>query len=69
MKLAVRVNHHKETKKKYLKSRPKVWRDGSATKNTGCSFRESRFDSQNPHGKSQIFITPVPRDLMLSSDL
>ena len=28
IKLAVRVNHHKKTKKKHLKCRPKVWRDG-----------------------------------------
>lgn len=27
-----------------------TWRDGSASKNTGCSLRRSRFHSEYPHG-------------------
>ena len=29
------------------------WRDGSVGKSTGCSFRGSEFNSQQPHGGSQ----------------
>jgi hypothetical protein len=40
-----------------------VWRDGSAVKNTGCSSRRPGFNSQHPHGTSQLSVTPVPEDL------
>jgi hypothetical protein len=39
------------------------WRDGSMVKNIDCSSRESGFNSQHPHGCSQLYITPVPGDL------
>jgi hypothetical protein len=32
------------------------WRDGSEAKNTGCSFRGPEFNSQQPHGGSQLSI-------------
>jgi hypothetical protein len=33
------------------------WRDGSAIKSTGCSSKGPEFNSQQPHGGSQPFIT------------
>lgn len=36
------------------------------TKSTDCSFKESRFDSQNPQSSSESPITPVPGDLKSS---
>ena len=36
------------------------WQDGSAVKSPGRSFIE--FNSQHPHGSSQLFVTPVPGD-------
>jgi hypothetical protein len=33
--------------------RTRGWRDGSAAKNTDCSFRGPEFKSQQPHGGSQ----------------
>jgi hypothetical protein len=39
-----------------------AWRGGSAVESTGCSFREWGFDSQHPHGSSQLSVTPVPGD-------
>ena len=39
------------------------YRDGFSTKSTHCSSRGSRFNSQHPHGNSQLFVTPVPGDL------
>jgi len=38
-------------------------------KNTCCSYREPRFDSQHPQGGSQPPVTPALGDLMTSSDL
>jgi hypothetical protein len=32
-------------------------------KNTGCSFGIPRFNFQQPHDSSQLFVTPVPGDL------
>lgn len=36
------------------------------TKSTDCSFKEPRFDSQNPQSSSESPITPVPGDLKSS---
>jgi hypothetical protein len=38
----------------YLK-RKVFWGDSSVVKNTGCSSRGPEFNSQHPHGGSQIF--------------
>ncbi|CAO2583729.1 17-beta-hydroxysteroid dehydrogenase 13 [Lemmus lemmus] len=38
------------------------WRDGSAVGSSDCSSRGPGFDSQHPHGSSQLSVTPVPRD-------
>lgn len=35
----------------------------SAVQITGCSCRGARFASEHPHGSSQTFVTPVPKDL------
>jgi hypothetical protein len=40
----------------------RVWRDGSAVKNTGYSSRGPGFSSQHPHSSSQLSVTPVPED-------
>ena len=37
-----------------------IWRDGSLVKSTICSCRGPRFNSQHPHGSSQLSVTPVP---------
>ena len=42
-------------------------RDGSSVKSMGCSFGGPGFDSQHPHGSSQISVTPVPGGLISSS--
>jgi hypothetical protein len=39
------------------------WRDGSGFKNTGCSFRGPRFNSQHPHGRSQCSVPEFPTPL------
>ena len=39
------------------------WRDGSEVKSTDCSSRRPRFNSQHPHGSSQLSVTPVPGNL------
>jgi hypothetical protein len=33
------------------------WRDGSAVKNTDCSYRGPEFNSQQPHCGSQLSVT------------
>jgi hypothetical protein len=38
-------------------------------KSTGCSSRRPRFNSQQPHGDSQLSLVSTPRDSMLSSCL
>ena len=38
------------------------WRSGSVVKSTGCFSRVPRFNSQHPHGSSQLSLTPVPGD-------
>lgn len=38
-------------------------RHGPAIKSTGCSSRVPRFDSQHPHGGSELPVTPVPGEL------
>jgi hypothetical protein len=43
----------------------KGWRNNSMVKSDGCSFRRPKFNSQHPHGSSQLSVTPVPRDLTL----
>ena len=37
-------------------------RDGSVVKGLGCSSRGPGFDSQYPHGGSQLSVTPFLRD-------
>jgi hypothetical protein len=32
------------------------WRDGSVVKSTDCSSRGPEFNSQYPHGGSQLFV-------------
>lgn len=44
-------------------------RDGSVVKSAGCSSREPRFSSQQPHGSSQPSGTAVPGDLVPPSSL
>ena len=38
------------------------WRDGSVVKSTGCSSRGPQFNSQHPHGSSQLSVTPASGD-------
>lgn len=38
------------------------WRDGSVVHRTDCSVRGPRFESQYPHGSSQLPATLVPGD-------
>ena len=38
------------------------WRDDSAVRSTGCSSRGPGFNSQNPHGGSQLSVAPIPGD-------
>jgi hypothetical protein len=45
-------------KKTKQKSERRGWRDGSAVKNTDCSFEGPEFKFQQPHGGSQ---PPVKR--------
>jgi hypothetical protein len=52
--------------KYFLKSKIRGWRDGSAVKNTGCSSRGPRFNSQHPHGGSQLCDT-VPHTTVCNS--
>lgn len=44
------------------------WGDGSVVKTMDCSSRESGFSSQHPHSCSQLYVTPVPKDLSLHTD-
>ena len=37
------------------------WRDGSVVKS--CSSRGPGFNSQHPHGSSQLSVAPIPGDL------
>ena len=39
------------------------WRGGSVVKSIGCSSRGPRFNSQQPHGSSQLSLTLIPGDL------
>jgi hypothetical protein len=50
----------KKTKERKCKSKMRGWRDGSVVKSTGCSSKGPRFNSQYPHGGSQLSITSVP---------
>ena len=43
------------------KIKPRSWRDGPAVRSSDCS--SSRFNSKNPHGISQLSVTPVTGDL------
>jgi hypothetical protein len=45
-------------KEKKLKNEPEGWRDGSVVKSTDCSSRGPEFNSQQPHGGSQLFEGP-----------
>lgn len=42
------------------------WRDDSAAKNIGCSYKIPKFDSQHSHGGSHLSFSPM--DLMSSSE-
>jgi hypothetical protein len=37
------------------------WKDASVVKSTGCSCRGPRYNSQHPHGHSQLPVTSVAR--------
>jgi hypothetical protein len=52
-----------------LKIHFRGWWGSSAVKTTGCCCRRPWFNSQHPHGSLQASVTPVPRDLELSSGL
>jgi hypothetical protein len=41
-----------------------MWRDGSVVKSIEYSAREPRFNSQYPHGSSQLSVTPVSDTFM-----
>jgi hypothetical protein len=45
------------------------WTGGSAVKSTGCSSREDPGSSPSTLGNSHLSVTPLPEDLMPSSDL
>lgn len=45
------------------------WRDSLAVQSTGCSSAGPRISSQHPPGGSQLSVTPVPGDPVLTSDL
>lgn len=45
------------------------WRDSSAIKNIGCSFRELRFKTHHPHSSLHLSVTPFPGDRTPSSGL
>ena len=36
------------------------WRDGSGVKSPGCSSTGPGFNSQHPHGSSELSVTPFP---------
>jgi hypothetical protein len=40
----------------YIRIYNRDWKDGSALKGTDCSSRGSEFNSQQPHGGSQISV-------------
>jgi hypothetical protein len=67
--------HHSHSLKKVrtetLKKSGRGWGDGSAlaVMSTCCSSRGSGFNSQHPHGSSQLVITPDLRELTPSSGL
>jgi hypothetical protein len=54
--------------KRYLETLPQfqhsghkneaIWRDDSVVKSTSCFFRGPGFNSQHPHGPSQLSVTP-----------
>ena len=48
--------------KAYTKEPAPGWRDSSVVKSTDYSSRGPRFNSQHPHGSSQLSVTPVPGD-------
>ena len=52
-----------KTNKQRQKQKNRDWRDGSMVKSTSCSSRGLGFNSQHPHGSSQLSVTPVPGDL------
>jgi hypothetical protein len=41
------------------KQTSECWRDGSVVKSTSSSSRGPRFNSQPPHGSSQLSVTPL----------
>jgi hypothetical protein len=49
-----------EEKKNYFKTN-RTW--DPAVNITGCSSRGPRFNSQHPHGSSQLTVTPALEDL------
>ena len=55
------------SKRPYLKTQGRTWRDGSTVKSTSCSSRGPRFDFQHPDGGSQLSVTPVQRTQCPSS--
>ncbi|KAL1786305.1 tRNA-splicing endonuclease subunit Sen15 [Sigmodon hispidus] len=49
--------HQMGTHPKYLEM---GWRDGSVVKSTDCSSGGHEFNSQHPHGSSQLSVVSVP---------
>lgn len=47
----------------YQKRPRGVYRDDSVVKSPGCSSKGPLFDSQHPHGRSQLPLTPFRWDL------
>ena len=50
-----------------LKIKISGWRDDMAVESVDCSSRGPGFNSQHPHGDSQLPETPAPRNLSPSS--
>ena len=46
-----------------IEIKPRGWRDGSEVGSTVCPSRGPRFNSQHPHGSSQLSVNPVPGSL------
>ena len=44
-------------------AKPSGWRGGSGVKNSWLLLHKTQFSSLNPHGGSQLSVTPFPGDL------
>lgn len=43
--------------------------DGSVVENSGCSCGGREFNSHHQQSGSQLALTPIPKDMIISSDL